>query len=365
MSADVMKSAVGAYGFYAANGGGIPERGQWLIVTMGSEPINLIARADPPSEGTELADQLQLVIKRAGELEVGQGFAERAKKLSRAIDDVIPKLREMVVDEVDSIDDIVSELERAFLISIMISMTAHNVLLRKVTEWENAHQDFIQKRTQRDIGHYFNFCNFKFVEAPGPGIIHMQHLVSSIHSGANVWVAGGTMRTSNHYPEVQGVQYGQWFAYMHSLWDEQYRDRIAEFWSRGIPEGEEFASQDIVSDFFGDIRLIRNDFVHNKGDADESLKLRALGWRFESGRPMEIGENEMIELIRKFPREGLLEKPTRNKVEKKRKQERSSMGGSAKTALIERFEATLAERQFNKRKAIDEMLTDWLAKYEG
>ena len=30
----------------------------------------------------------------------------------------------------------------------------------------------------------------------------------------------------------------QWFAYLHSVWDEQFRDRLAEFWSRRLPDEE-------------------------------------------------------------------------------------------------------------------------------
>lgn len=180
-------------------------------------------------------------------------------------------------------------------------------------------------------------------------------------------IAGASMRSLDYYPEVQTIQYGQWFAYMHSVWDEQFRDRLAEFWSRGLPGGEPaFKKNDVVSDFFGDIRLIRNDFVHNKGEVNESANLKTLGWGLEKGEPIKIQGEHMIELMDQFPREELLKPPLRSKsAESGIKQGRKNMPGSGKAELIEQFQEIISRKQFNRGRAIDEMLQDWIDKHDA
>ena len=136
--------------------------------------------------------------------------------------------------------------------------------------------------------------------------------------------------------------------------------RLAEYWSRGLPEDQAVRANDIKNDFFGDIRLIRNDFVHNKGEANESTDLRTLHWKFKAGKQMVIGFEMMIDLMDKFPRAELLTPPPPKTPGKKPK--RVNMPGSGETELVERFLATVKAKQFKQGKAIDEMLRDWLAK---
>lgn len=76
-------------------------------------------------------------------------------------------------------------------------------------------------------------------------------------------MAGAGRETVNSYPEAQAVAYAQWFSHAFSLWEEQFRGRIAAWFDKRTPE--RIRGSDIRSDYFGDIRLIRNDFVHNRG----------------------------------------------------------------------------------------------------
>lgn len=364
------------------HGQSIPPDGRVLLVRHGSDSIKLAAEADPPIAGTPLAAQLDRVIACAQSLDPGDAFESGVELLLSAIQEVLPKLRVTAVDDVESAEDIVTELERSFMVSLILSMSAHTTTLGWVSEWEDEHMKFLRgKRTE--IGHYrtmratnvdpnrpFSWSpqppNF-WGDKPGSGRIHVQHLIAAISSGTNMMVAGSAMRSLDYYPEVQTIQYGQWFAYMHSVWDEQFRDRLAEFWNRGLPDGEPaFKKNDIVSDFFGDIRLIRNDFVHNKGEVNESAKLKALGWELEKGEPIKIQVEHMIELMDKFPRDELLvpSSPSRS-TEVSKKQERQNMPGSGKTELVEQFQQIVSRGQFNRGRAIDEMLQDWINKQKS
>ena len=120
-------------------------------------------------------------------------------------------------------------------------------------------------------------------------------------------MAGTSPSNVEHYPELQSVVYAQWFAYLHAIWDEQFRGRIAKYFD---DPSERIRRRDIVNDFFGDIRLIRNDFVHNKGIADEAVNVKLLQWGFSKGNALDITSEQMISVIDLFPRDELAVKPT-------------------------------------------------------
>jgi hypothetical protein len=352
-----------------------------LLVRYSSDSIKLAAEADPPIEGTPLARQLERVIECARSLDAAADFRPTFDSLLAAIKEVLTGLRETVVDDVQSAKDIVTELERSFMVSLTVSMTAHTTTLAWVKEWEDAHMDYLSGK-RSDIGHYramratnvdpknpYGWMpaqpNF-WADEPGSDRIHVQHLIAAIHSGSNMIVAGAGMRSLDYYPEVQTIQYGQWFAYMHAVWEEQFRGQLADFWTRGLPDGEPlFKPSDIVNDFFGDIRLIRNDFVHNKGEVRESVNLKCLGWELEPGEPIKIEVERMVELMDKFPRIELLQPPSRQVVDQTVKvQPRKNMPGSGKTELVTQFQNIVASNQFNKGRAIDDMLQDWIDKHQ-
>jgi hypothetical protein len=205
-----------------------------------------------------------VVVKESlDDFSFGEAFGDSLEVLNSAVDAAIPLLEERVTEPDPSIDEIVDELERALLISLVVTLTSHNVLLQKVDEWEQPHQRFTQGNLPTDVGHYFDVKTLTYVNNGGPGRIHMQDLVVAIDAGATLWMAAGGRDTVDNYPEVQAVAYAQWFTYAFALWEEQFRGRVAAYFDQR--SDERIRRSDVLIDYFGDIRLIRNDFVHNKG----------------------------------------------------------------------------------------------------
>lgn len=328
-------------------GRAIPEQGQTLLVSVGSDPINLIAVADPPIEGTVLAEQLKDVIQRAGELRTGRRFTEGVDALQSALRAVIPVLRAIKEDDVETVDDIIADLDRSFMLSLIMSMSAHNAIANTVGEWEKRHGEFIQGRNSRDVGHYFSTHatnydaqgrmigggwdafpeppNFYAID-PGPGRIHMQHLISAIHSGANISVMGGGSTNTDYYPEA---------------------------------EAEMLSKNDVRVEFFNDIRKIRNDFVHHQGIVKNAAKLKFFDWEFKEGDSLAITMDQMIEMMDSFPREQLAVRPTPSTTKPVRK----NMTTSFDVELVDAYSKYVHETPGVRfEKANDEMLTDWLVK---
>ncbi|MGH3961299.1 hypothetical protein [Mycobacterium sp.] len=228
--------------------------------------------------------------------------------------------------------------------------------MQKIEDWTQQHRRYLEHHRPDDYGHYFEVTTLRFVDQPGAGRVHMQHLISAVDSGAQIFAAGAAGRfQTDHYPEIQSVAYAQWFAYIHAIWEEQFRDRIATFFNIGMRGDQQLEKNDVKNDFFGDIRWIRNDFVHNKGIVDECMRTKMLDWGFSKGKPIEITVEQMLSLIGLFPREQLLKGHTRQT-----RSVRKNLPGSGDAILVDRFVKYITDKQLDKGAAIDGMLSGWL-----
>ncbi len=140
---------------------------------------------------------------------------------------------------------------------------------------------------------------------------------------------------------------------MHAIWDEQFRSKIAEVFSRG---DQPLEKRDVINNFFGDIRLIRNDYVHNQGIVGEAAKCTMPLWSFERGKPLNVTTEQMIALIDLFPTIELLTKPKPMAARK-----RVNLPGNVDAELKEAFVSKVKELKIDKNVAVDEAIMIWLA----
>lgn len=338
---------------YRAAGNPIPQQGQEVFVKAVLSELRLTAEADPVPDDGPLHGVLGDVMKALDELKVGPEFRASVEAVGAALDAAVRALQDWTDDDDSKIEEIVEELERAFLISLITTLTSHTYLSDFTEKWKQHHLRFLQGHLSGDMPHYIDIKNPAIPRPePGPGRVHVQHLISALNSGATVMVAATDTTRVDNYPELQSILYAQWFAYMHAIWDEQFRQRIAAFFS--TPE-QPLEKNDVTNDFFGDIRRIRNDFVHRKGIADEATKVSHLDWRFVKGEPLDITTEQMLSLIDLFPREALMIKPTARP-----RQDRKNVPGSVDAVLVDGFLARVADLKLDKNDALDAAVTLWL-----
>jgi hypothetical protein len=332
----------------------MPEQAQEVICKGGLHDLRLTMEADPVSPDTPLHEVLGGVVQALDELKVGPEFRASLEALDAALGAAISSLSEWTADDDSNIEEIVDELERAFLISLFITLTSHTFLSDWGEKWKQHHQRFLAGHLPTDLPHYVHMKTFIPCPDPGPGRVHVQHINSALTAGTTVFIAGATPTNVDHYPELQSIVYSQWFTYIHAIWDEQFRERIAAFFS--TPE-QPLAKNDVTNDFFGDIRRIRNDYVHRKGVADESAKVKLPTWSFDKGEPLDITTEQLLSLVDLFPREALMVKPT---LRPSQNQNRKNVPGSVDAVLIDRFLAKLESLKLDKNEAMDEAFSLWL-----
>lgn len=316
----VLRSALQSVEMYAAhahvpNVRIISERDKRIMVVVPMDQLALTRESQPLAPGSWLAEALSDVLTAAENVVYDDGFVASVTALLFAVQQAIPVLSARATESDASIDEIVDELERAFLLSLVMTLTTHTAILAKEGEWSHQHSRFMQGNRDDDYGHYLDIrldprapAGLAFAHEAGPGRVHMLHLVSALDAGMTLFFAGAQQGGSvDNYPEAQAVTYAQWFAYIFALWEEQFRGRIAKFFDKQTEET--IRKSDVLVDYFGDIRLIRNDFVHNKGICKESAATVLFDWGFVAGKPLEITTAQMISLIELFPRDELLTPP--------------------------------------------------------
>jgi len=331
----------------------ISERDQQVMTVLARDSIALTLESQHLGIDSWLANTLKDVSQSLDEFTFGEGFTNSLDLLDSAAESAIPLLQERITEPDQSIDEVVEEMERAFLISLVVTLTSHNVLLRKVGEWEQPHQRFLQGNLPADVGHYFDVKTLSYVDTAGPGRMHMQDLVFAIDAGATIVTVAGQESVDN-YPEVQAVAYAQWFSYAFALWEEQFRGRIANYFDQRVDE--KIRKSDILVDFFGDIRLIRNDFVHNKGICKESANLQLLEWDLVRGRPIEISADQMMSLIDLFPRDELSNAPSPQP-----SSEMQRVPGKVDPGLLEDVQKRAREMGLTDNQLLNAALANWLA----
>jgi hypothetical protein len=129
----------------------MPEQAQEVICKGGLHDLRLTVEADPVSPDTPLHEVLGGVVKALDGLTVGLEFRASLETLDAALGAAITSLSEWTADDESNIEEIVDELERAFLISLFITLTSHTFLSDWSEKWKQHHQRFL-------AGHEPNDC---------------------------------------------------------------------------------------------------------------------------------------------------------------------------------------------------------------
>ncbi|MEV6281014.1 hypothetical protein [Nocardia sp. NPDC051832] len=244
----------------------------------------------------------------------------------------------------EEVEQVVEAFETRYLATLATALSAHFTLAQKLAS---------RKPTD---GEYFDVGRYVFARHPAPGRVHSTDLNYAMDSGSGSISIKRGLVSYERFPPIQIMTYGQWFAYIHAIWDEWYRPRLAAAYSRRL--GEDYLKNDIKSAFMGELNKIRNDVIHNRSRVKQSATNKILDWATDDGL-VGMTTERMVELRTMFPREELLTPPSHGAVPTAK-----SLPWTGDVQLIDSVQRRLAELGMTKRqqKEIgDEMLRLWLA----
>lgn len=209
--------------------------------------------------------------------------------------------------EIQTVDEVISDLENEFRLTLFLSITANTKLSEFVNRWTG------ERSEGKKPLPFLDPLGSNFVESSTARTIPMTELVDAssdspfvigahnIRKGLEEMQKGGTP------PPLYRTAYNQWFTSILAIWEDSYRPRLATAHSQN-QEGLNFEAKDIKSSFFNSIRLIRNDIAHHEGICIDSAKVEEFDWLIHeeviNPTPM-----QMLELIDRFPKDELKATP--------------------------------------------------------
>lgn len=249
------------------------------------------------------------------------------------------------MQDAEEVEQVVDEFETRYLVSLATTLSAHQTLVSKLACRNGA------------SGEYFDVGEYEFAKNPGLGRVRVADLVNAVDSGISTFSAARGFVSYERFPPIQIMIYGQWFAYIHAIWEEWYRPRLAAAHSRRI--GMELLKNDVKSEFMRELNKMRNDVIHNKSRAKESAGNTILSWTTEDGL-VGMTTERMIMLRTMFPRKELLTAPQRNDLQ--RTQNLPWTADAELVNLVKTRQADLGLTKSQSKKVGNEMLRLWLAK---
>ncbi|PJE05239.1 hypothetical protein [Mycobacterium sp.] len=130
-------------------------------------------------------------------------------------------------------------------------------------------------------------------------------------------------------------------------WEEHYRSALAEV--HGCDE------RDFQINYFGDLNRMRQDYVHRSGVSGQSDGCKILKW-FKAGELMIPTSLNYCQLLTAFPAAELRQRPVQ------RESGRDRLKVQADLKLIRDFDRIAGLLGGTKGAALDEALSDWVAK---
>lgn len=262
----------------------------------------------------------------------------------------IATLCNRAVESIDSMEDeetveqVIEEFETRYLATLATTLSSHFTLATKLAQHKPAD------------GEYFDVGTYVFSKDPGRGRVHVADLRKAMDSGVNAISLKRGFVSYERFPPIQLMTYGQWFAYIHAVWDEWYRPRLAAAYSQQL--GEKFVKDDIKSAFMGELNKIRNDVIHNQSRVYKSEKNTILAWATEDGM-VGMTTERMLGLREMFPRNELLTPPKHGDAPKSKQ-----LHWTADIDLIDAVQKFIKDRNLSRREKSEignEMLALWLS----
>ncbi|MEU3473729.1 hypothetical protein [Rhodococcus sp. NPDC006774] len=288
---------------------------------------------------TPVLDAVQVFLGSA--MTSTQNFIEGLDKIAQLARQAKISIDSMTDGE--NVEQVIEEFETRYLATLAMTLSAHSTLARTLAARKSAD------------GEYFDVGRYVFVRNPDPATVHVADLNSAMDSGVSSISMKRGMVSYDRFPPIQIMSYGQWFAYIHAIWDEWYRPRLAAAYSTRL--GVDYLKNDIKSSFMGELNKIRNDVIHNKSRVKSSSSNVVLNWATDDGL-IGLTTERMIELRTMFPRSELLKPPARSPAPSSQ-----NIPWTAEIDLIDQVKLRLTELGMTKRQQKDigdEMLRRWL-----
>lgn len=305
--------------------------------------FNELWSADPPQDPS-LTDALQPVHDAAHAFTPYEPLEPQIDLLLEAVAAARGKLNDGS-GSAPTADQIIADMEMWLKVNLLVAGTSHLGPI-KVIDDEIAKQAEALRTGIRLPPRHFDFATNTLVNVPTQTSIPLAVFAASVDNTiASTW-AEAMQPDPNDQPSIMKQFAAQLIVTFYTEWEEHYRPALAN--ALGCePEA-------IRLNYFGDIRNMRQDYVHTRGFCKNSAKNKLLKW-FIKGQAMIPTPANYLELLTAFPSEELKVKPpdfTRDRLR---------VEANARATLVAEFDRVVAASGISKDVALDQALEAWIA----
>lgn len=200
---------------------------------------------------------------------------------------------------VQTVDEVINEFAEEYRMTLILALTANYALSQTVRRWQD------EKGKRSGVGNHLDLSTMQFVGDPTARTIPMANLTAAsageplVMTPFNFGAAVKEMMSGGTPPPIYRMAYTQWFTTIHAAWEDTYRPRLAA--AHGVdPDGKPWGKNDVRSEFFNEVRLIRHDISHKRGVCVESADNKIIGW-VVPGEEIAPTPRQMLDLLDAFP----------------------------------------------------------------
>jgi hypothetical protein len=299
--------------------------------------------ADPPQKPS-LIDAIQPVHDAAYAFTPYEPLEPQIDQLMGAVAAAREKLSDGTGSAPD-VEQIIADMEMWLKVNLLVAGTSHLGPI-KVIDDELAKQAEAVRTGFRLPARHFDFATNTLVNVPTPTSIPLAVFAASVDNTiASTW-AEVMQPDPADQPSIMKQFAAQLIVTFYTEWEEHYRPALAR--ALGCePEA-------IRLNYFGDLRNMRQDYVHTRGFCKNSAKNKLLKW-FTKEQAMIPTPADYLELLTAFPSEELKVKPPEFT------RDRLRVEANAKAALVGEFDKAVAASGYTKDAALDQALEAWIA----
>ncbi|KAF0957679.1 hypothetical protein [Rhodococcus sp. T7] len=271
---------------------------------------------DAPSEGSALAEVTDPFLTALREFQALTAAPDTTAGLRALLSSLRDSAQTahltLTTDDrltIQSVDEVIADFAQEYRISLILALTANHALSQTVVRWQRA------KDSDAATGDHLDLTTMNFASAVSDRTVPMSTLTSAsaadpvVMTPSNFSRAMNTLMTGGTPPPIYQMAYTQWFTNINAAWEDTYRGRLAT--AHGPDDdGKPWAKNDIRSEFFNEIRLIRNDISHKRGVCVDSGNNTLIDW-VEPGKPIAPTPRQMLGLLDLFPHDELRRFPTK------------------------------------------------------
>jgi hypothetical protein len=318
------------------------DQGFHLTVDALTNHVKDAWKSDRPPEESPLNAALEPVIRATGGFDFTQPAAPQVARFMEVVAEarinlanVGPATAQEVIDDIDKL----------LKVTVLIARVGHQGAMQIADKEHQERNRAINKATDR-AAQYLDLDTMLWVEIPSITTISLSVYLAMVDPGVptpqeRLRLAPGE---TNQAPILKQFA-AQWVVNVYTEWEEHYRGALATALNCDKAA--------IRSEYFADLGRMRQDYVHNRGIAGNSIRNKLLRW-YSKGEIMIPTHANYRQLLTDFPAEELLTPqppPTAN---------RQPITANADPELARQFEVVADQLSTTKDAALDQALAEWI-----